>query len=70
MKILLRLVALNVKFNVRTWAETIKLRFVGFPLSTQHEDVRTNTGWLRIRFMCLSEKKCLPVDCCFSQLAL
>ena len=29
-----------------------------------------HTGWLGIRIMCLSGETCLPVDCCFSELAL
>jgi len=32
--------------------------------------VRGETGWLRIGIMCPSEATCLPVDCCFSELAL
>ena len=33
---------------------------------TQHEGVRTKTGWLRMRIMCPSGVTCLPTDCCFS----
>jgi hypothetical protein len=28
------------------------------------------TGWLGIRIMCQSGRKCLPAECCFSELAL
>jgi hypothetical protein len=50
--------------------EPIKLVFVASPLSTQHEEERTKTGWLGIRIMCPSGATCLPADCCFSGLAL
>jgi hypothetical protein len=38
-----------------------QLEFVASPLKTD---------WFRIRIMCPSGATCLPVDCCFSELAL
>jgi hypothetical protein len=49
----------------------MKLVFVTSLLSTQlTEEGEGDTGCLGIRIMCLSEATCLPVDCCFSELAL
>ena len=31
---------------------------------------QSQTGWLRIRMICLSGGTCLPADFCFSELAL
>ena len=31
---------------------------------------KIKTGWLGIRIICPSESTCLPMDCCFSELAL
>jgi hypothetical protein len=52
----------------RVKPKTIKLVFVVFPLSYQHD--RAKTGWLWIRMMCRSRATCLHVGCCFSKLAL
>ena len=38
--------------------------------STKHAGKRAKTGWLVIKIMCPSGATCLPVDCCFSELAL
>jgi hypothetical protein len=54
----------------RVKQKTIKLVFVASPLSTQHEGERAKTDWLGVRIMCPSRATCLPVDCCFSELAL
>ena len=40
----------------------IKLVYVAFPLSTQHEGERTKNGWLGIRIMRPSETTCLLAD--------
>jgi hypothetical protein len=45
--------------------QTIKLVFAASPLSMQHEGVRAETGWIRIRIMRPSGATCLPVYCCF-----
>ena len=37
------------------------------PLSTQHKELRTKTGWLGIMIMCPSGATCLPTDFCFSE---
>ena len=47
-----------------------KLVFVASSLSTQHSGEREKTGWLRIMITCPSGATCLPVECCFSELAL
>jgi hypothetical protein len=47
-----------------------ELVFAFFPLNTQHQEVRANTGGLGIRIMCPSGTTCLPADCCFGELAL
>jgi hypothetical protein len=49
---------------------TIQLVFVASPLSTQHYGERAKIGWLGTRIMCLNGVTFLPVDCCFSELAL
>jgi len=36
----------------------------------QHKGENAETDWLGIRIMCPSGATCLPVDCCFSELAL
>ena len=59
----------------RSWVQTpelvklksIKLVFVGFPLSTHHYDERANTGWLGIRLMFPRGATCLSSDYCFSE---
>jgi len=48
----------------------IKLVFVVACLSMQHKGERAKTSWLRIRIICPNGASCLPVDCCFSALAL
>ena len=47
-----------------------ELVFAFFPLNTQHQEGRVNTGGLGIRIMCPSGATCLPANCCFSELAL
>jgi hypothetical protein len=54
----------------RVKPKTMKLVFVASPLSTQHSGEREKTGWLRIMITCPSGATCLPVECCFSELAL
>ena len=39
-------------------------------LSVQAEEVGAKTGWLGIRIMFPSGASCLPMDSCFSELAL
>ena len=46
----------------------VKLIFFTSPLSKQHYGECEKTGWLGIRIIC--EVTCLPLDCCFSELAL
>jgi hypothetical protein len=38
--------------------------------STKYVALRAKTGLLGIRILCLSGAKNLPMDCCFSELAL
>ena len=54
----------------RVKPKTIKLAFVACPVGTQQTGERAKTVWLEIRIMCPSGAKCLPVHCCFSELAL
>jgi hypothetical protein len=55
---------------VRVKPKTKKL--VIFCFSAKHAELRrrSKTGWFGIRIMCPSGATCLPVDCCFSELAL
>ena len=41
-----------------------------FCFSVKNAVIEAKTGWLGIRRMCLSGATCLPVDCCFCELAL
>ena len=54
----------------RVTPKTIKLVFVDSPLSTQHKGKRAKPGWLGVRIMCPIGSTCLPVEGCFSELAL
>ena len=46
------------------------LVFAGSVLRTQYEVIRTKTVWLGIKIMCQRGATCLPLDSCFSELAL
>ena len=50
--------------------KTMKLVLVASPLSTQHKGERAKTVWLGMGIVCPSGATCLPVDCCFIELAL
>ena len=60
-------VAGSIPSHVKT--KTLKLVFAASPLSTQHLGVRAKTGQSRVRKMCLGKVACLPMDCCFHELA-
>jgi hypothetical protein len=47
-----------------------KMIFDAYPLSMQHEGVRSKTVWFGIMIMCPSGATCLLVDSRFSELAL
>ena len=47
----------------------IKLVSVVSPLSMQHLGLRAKTGRPKFRIMCLGKVACIPVDCCFRELA-
>jgi hypothetical protein len=47
------------------WGQT-----TDYKITMQHKGVSAKTGWLWITNMCQSGAKCLPVDCCISELAL
>jgi hypothetical protein len=50
--------------------QRLKLPFVASPLSMQHYEERTKTGWLGIRIMYPIGTTCLSMDCSFSELPL
>ena len=54
----------------RVKPKTMKFVFVGSPLSTHHEGERAKNGWLGISIVRTSEATCLPMNCCYSELAL
>ena len=54
----------------RVKPKSIKFAFVAFLLSTQHKGIRAENGWLEIGIMCRSVATCLPVNCCFIEIAL
>ena len=57
----------------RVKPKTIKLVFADSPINTQllrHKRSKSKDGWLEVGIMCQSGATCLPVDCCFSELAL
>ena len=67
------LVSSAVDCGFKPWSvkpKTIKLVFVFSLLNMQHQGEKAHTGWLVIRKMCLCGAICLPLDCCFSELAL
>ena len=52
------------------WGQTKDNKTAASPPNTSYEGVRAKSGWLGIRIMCPSGATCLPVDYCFSELAL
>ena len=57
-------------YSGQVYPKIVELVFGASLPSMQHWDVRSKTGWLRIRVMCWSGATCLPADCCFSELVL
>ena len=54
----------GVKQNTMTFVFSVS------PLNRKHYWVRTKSGWLRDKMICLSKATCLPMRCCFCEIAV
>ena len=52
------------------WDRTPAGQTKSYKIDICYLGVRAKTGWLRIGIICQSGATCLPLNCCFSELAL